>query len=130
MQIFNEGIHYSFVASVAAMLIFDYSLCYQESVPKLGKKEAAAAVTYSAEEKAAMAKEIKQRLYALFAVLRCYFLLVLISSEWYSHFHSLRETSLIHRQSLLEIWQAVNFSLLLHWTPIIMMIFGSLFKKR
>ena len=70
LQVFNEGIHYSFVASVAAMLISLIIFFVTKSqFPNPGKKEAAAAVTYTAEEKAAMAKEIKQRLYALFAVL-------------------------------------------------------------
>lgn len=101
LQIFNEGIHYSFVASVVAMLISLLIFFVTKSqFPNPGKKEAAAAVTYSAEEKAAMAKEIKQRLYALFAVLG-----VVISSGSHSirtvlHFHSLRETSWIRPQSL------------------------------
>ena len=58
LQIFNEGIHYSFVASVAAMLISLIIFFVTKSqFPNPGKKEAAAAVTYSAEEKAARAME-------------------------------------------------------------------------
>ena len=70
LKVFNEGIHYSFLASVAAMLIsLVIFFATKRKYPNPGKKEAAATVTYSAEEKVAMAKEIKQRLYALFAVL-------------------------------------------------------------
>ena len=70
LQIFNEGIHYSFLASVAAMFIsLIIFLVTKKQFPNPGKKEAVAAVQYSEEEKQAMAKEIKQRLYALFAVL-------------------------------------------------------------
>ena len=65
LQIFNEGIHYSFIASVAAMVIslviFFFS---QKMFPTPAKKVAAQSVEYTAEEKAAMAKEIKQRMYA------------------------------------------------------------------
>ena len=70
LQIFNEGIHYSFIASVAAMLIsLVIFFVSQKTFPNPAKKAAAQSVTYTAEEKAAMAKEIKQRMYALFAVL-------------------------------------------------------------
>ena len=115
LQIFNEGIHYSFVASVAAMLISLIIFFVTKSqFPNPGKKEAAAAVTYSAEEKAAMAKEIKQRLYALFAVLG------VVIFFWFS-FHQngtslslFARTSLIHRQSLRKYGRQLILSLLLH----------------
>ena len=82
--------------------------------PNPGKKEAAAAVTYSAEEKAAMAKEIKQRLYALFAVLGVVIFFWFSFHQMVLHFHSLRETSLIHRQSLRKYGRQLILSLLLH----------------
>ena len=70
LQIFNEGVHYSFIASVAAMVIsLVIFFISQKTFPTPAKKEAAQNVNYTAEEKAAMAKEIKQRMYALFAVL-------------------------------------------------------------
>ena len=70
LQIFNEGIHYSFIASVAAMLIsLIIFFVSQKTFPTPAKKIAAQNVSYTPEEKAAMAKEIKQRMYALFAVL-------------------------------------------------------------
>ena len=70
LDVFNTGIHYSFIASVVAMLIslFIFIAC-RKVFPTPGKKEKQESVTYTPAEKAAMAKEIKQRLYALFAVL-------------------------------------------------------------
>ena len=70
LKVFNTGVHYSFIASVFAMLIsLVIFIAYQKIFPTPAKKEAAAAVQYTAEEKATMAREIKQRMYALFAVL-------------------------------------------------------------
>ena len=70
LEVFNEGIHYSFIASVAAMaislLIFVFT---RKKFATPAKKVAAASVDYTPEEKLAAAKEIKQRMYALFAVL-------------------------------------------------------------
>ena len=61
LQIFNEGIHYSFIASVAAMLIsLVIFFVSQKTFPNPAKKAVTQSVTYTAEEKAAMAKEIKQ----------------------------------------------------------------------
>ena len=127
LQIFNEGIHYSFLASVAAMLIsLIIFFVTKRQFPNPGKKEAAAAVTYSAEEKAAMAKEIKQRLYALFAVLG------VVIFFWFSFHQNGTSLSLFARDFVdtstiaPEIWQAVNPFFVITLTPIIMMIFGSL----
>lgn len=123
LQIFNEGIHYSFVASVAAMLIsLIIFFVTKRQFPNPGKKEAAAAVTYSAEEKAAMAKEIKQRLYALFAVLG------VVIFFWFSFHQNGTSLSLFARDFVdtstiaPEIWQAVNPFFVITLTPIIMMI--------
>ena len=70
LEVFNTGVHYSFIASVIAMFIsLAIFMVFKKIFPTPAKKEAAAAVEYTAEEKRAMAKEIKQRMYALFAVL-------------------------------------------------------------
>ena len=70
LNVFNTGIHYSFIASVAAMLIsLSIFLFTKRQLPSPAKKAKEETVTYSAEEKAAMATEIKQRMAALFAVL-------------------------------------------------------------
>ena len=130
LQIFNEGIHYSFLASVAAMLIsLLIFFATKRKFPNPGKKEAAASVTYTAEEKAAMAKEIKQRLYALFAVLG------VVIFFWFSFHQNGTSLSLFARDFVdtstiaPEIWQAVNPFFVITLTPIIMMIFGSLSRK-
>ena len=53
LQVFNEGIHYSFMASVAAMFIsLIVFICTKKMFPTPGKKEAAATVDYTPEEKA------------------------------------------------------------------------------
>ena len=130
LQIFNEGIHYSFLASVAAMLIsLVIFFATKRQFPNPGKKESAASVTYTAEEKAAMAKEIKQRLYALFAVLG------VVIFFWFSFHQNGTSLSLFARDFVdtttiaPEIWQAVNPFFVITLTPIIMMIFGSLSRR-
>ena len=63
LQIFNEGIHYSFIASVVAMVIsLIIFVAYQRRFPTPGKKTKVESQSYTAEEKRAMAKEIKQRM--------------------------------------------------------------------
>lgn len=130
LQVFNEGIHYSFVASVAAMLISLIIFFVTKSqFPNPGKKEAAAAVTYTAEEKAAMAKEIKQRLYALFAVLG------VVIFFWFSFHQNGQSLSLFARDFVVtdsiapEIWQAVNPFFVIVLTPLIMLFFGTLARR-
>ncbi|MBR6774167.1 MAG: MFS transporter, partial [Bacteroidales bacterium] len=62
LQIFNEGIHYSFIASVAAMLIsLAIFITNKKRFPTPAKKEKVESASYTEEEKLAMAKEIKQR---------------------------------------------------------------------
>lgn len=66
LDVFNTGIHYSFIASVAAMLISLFVfLAVKKGLPSPVRRGAAEEVKYTAEEKQAMAKEIKQRMYAL-----------------------------------------------------------------
>lgn len=130
LQIFNEGIHYSFIASVAAMVIslviFFFS---QKMFPTPAKKVAAQSVEYTAEEKAAMAKEIKQRMYALFAVLG------IVIFFWFSFHQNGMSLSFFARDFVdssavaPEIWQAINPFFVITLTPVIMAIFAALAKK-
>ena len=130
LDVFNTGIHYSFIASVVAMLI---SLCvfiaFNKLFPTPGKKEKAASVEYTQEEKLAMAKEIKQRLYALFAILG------IVIFFWFSFHQNGQSLSLFARDFVNtssiapEIWQAVNPFFVIVLTPIIMAIFGA-FSRR
>ena len=130
LKVFNEGVHCSFFASVAAMLItLIIFIANKRIFPTPTKKVAAANVEYTAEEKAAMAAEIKQRLMALFAVLG------IAIFFWFSFHQNGTSLSLFARdfvdQSLVapEIWQALNPFFVIVLTPIIMWIFGSLARK-
>ena len=109
LDVFNTGVHYSFIASVAAMLIsLTIFVASKKKFPTPAKKVSTESVTYTAEEKAAMAKELKQRLYALFAVL------IIAVFFWWSFHQNGTSMSLFARDfvntSLFppEVWQAVN----------------------
>lgn len=130
LNVFNTGVHYSFIASVAAMLI---SLCIfiatKKQLPNPAPKEAAQVVNYTAAEKQAMAREIKQRMYALAAVLG------IAIFFWFSFHQNGTSMSLFARDFVdtsaiaPEIWQAVNPFFVIVLTPVIMLIFGNLAKK-
>ena len=130
LDVFNTGIHYSFIASVVAMFI---SLCvfiaFNKLFPTPGKKEKTATVEYTQEEKLAMAKEIKQRLYALFAILG------IVIFFWFSFHQNGQSLSLFARDFVNtssiapEIWQAVNPFFVIVLTPVIMAIFGALSRR-
>ena len=70
LQTYNTGVHISFIASVAAMLL---SLCIflavKNRLPNPVRKEKSEVKDYTAEERQTMAKDIKQRMAALYAVL-------------------------------------------------------------
>ena len=130
ITVFNQGIHFAFIASVIAMLtslvIF---LCTKKKFPQPAKKEKAEVVEYTAEEKQAMAKEIKQRLYALFAVLG-------IAIFFWLSFHqngqslSVFARDFVQTESIApEIWQLVNPFFVIVLTPIIMVVFAALARK-
>lgn len=130
LQFFNEGIHYSFIASVVAMLIsLIIFFASQKTFPTPAKKVAAQSVNYTAEEKAAMAKEIKQRMYALFAVLG------IVIFFWFSFHQNGMSLSFFARDFVdssavaPEVWQAINPFFVIFLTPIIMAIFGSLARR-
>jgi len=130
LQVFNEGVHYSFIASVAAMLIsLTIFMITKKGLPEPAKKTAKEVAGYTEEEKLAMAKEIKQRMAALFAVLGiCIFF-------WMSFHQNGQSLSFFARDFVKtdaiapEIWQAVNPFFVIVLTPIIMAIFAGLSKK-
>ena len=137
LKVFNEGVHFAFIASVCAMLIsFIIFLATKKIFPTPGKKEKASNAAeeidedkVSPEEKVIMVKEIKQRMAALFAVLGvCVFF-------WLSFHQNGQSLSLFARDFVKtdkvapEIWQAINPFFVITLTPIIMLIFGSLAKK-
>ncbi len=130
LEIFNTGVHFSFIASVVAMLIsLTIFLCVKGKLPNPAKKEKKAEVQYTAEEKAANAKEIKQRLYALFAVLG------VAVFFWFSFHQNGQSLSVFARDFVStgsippEIWQCINPLFVIILTPIIMYIFAALARK-
>ena len=130
LQIFNEGVHYSFIASVAAMVIsLVIFFISQKTFPTPAKKAAAQNVNYTAEEKAAMAKEIKQRMYALFAVLG------IVIFFWFSFHQNGQSLSFFARDFVdssavaPEIWQAINPFFVITLTPVVMAIFAAFARK-
>lgn len=130
LEVFNTGIHYSFIASIAAMLLsLTIFIITKKGLPNPPKKEVQAQVKITPAEKAAMAKEIKQRMYALFAVLG------IAVFFWFSFHQNGTSMSLFARDFVdtsaiaPEIWQAVNPFFVIILTPIIMVIFASLARK-
>lgn len=130
IEVYNQGIHFAFIASVLAMLVsLIVFLVNRKGFPQPSKKVAAEHVQYSAEEKAAMAKEIKQRMAALFAVLG-------IAVFFWLSFHQNGQSLSVFARDFVntdqiapEIWQAMNPLFVIVLTPLIMIIFGSLARK-
>lgn len=130
LDVFNTGIHYSFIASVLMMLVsLVIFICSKHLFPTPGKKEAVVSQEYTEAEKATMAKEIKQRISALFAVLG------ISVFFWFSFHQNGQSLSFFARDFVQtdkiapEIWQAVNPFFVIVLTPVIMWVF-SFFTKR
>ena len=130
ITVFNQGIHYSFIASVAAMLIsLIVFLVSKQKFPQPAKKENTAVVDYTPEERATMATEIKQRLYALFAVFG-------VAIFFWLSFHQNSQSLSVFARDFVqtdsiapEIWQALNPFFVIVLTPIIMWLFSGLAKR-
>lgn len=130
ITVFNQGIHFAFIASVIAMLIsLTIFLFTKKNFPQPAKKEKTEVVEYTAEEKQAMAKEIKQRLYALCAVLG-------IAIFFWLSFHQNGQSLSVFARDFVqtdsiapEIWQLVNPFFVIVLTPIIMIVFAALARK-
>ncbi len=130
LEVFNQGVHFSFIASVAAMIIsLVIFLCNKKKFPTPEKKAAASTDSYTPEEKVAMATEIKQRMYALFAVLG------IAIFFWFSFHQNGQSLSVFARDFVKtdkiapEIWQAVNPFFVIVLTPVIMWLFAALARK-
>ena len=130
LNIFNTGVHFSFIASVVAMLLsLVVFIVTRKTYPNPTKKEKKGVETYTQEEKMANAKEIKQRLYALFAVLG------VAVFFWFSFHQNGQSLSIFARDFVStaaippEIWQCINPFFVIVLTPIIMWMFANLTKK-
>ena len=129
LEVFNQGVHFAFIASVLAMLLsLGIFILKRGLFPTPGKKEKAV-VEYTPEEKAKQAKELKQRLYALLAVLG------VVIFFWFSFHQNGVSLSFFARDFVKtgqfppEFWQAMNPFFVIVLTPVIMWIFGTLSKK-
>jgi len=128
LESFNTGVHYSFIASALAMIAsFLIFVATRKVLPNPVKKVKEAQATTS--EVAADAKEIKQRMFALFAVLGVAIFF------WFSFHQNGQSLSVFARDFCdtnaiaPEIWQCINPFFVIVLTPIIMIVFGSLSKK-
>ena len=129
LDVFNTGVHYSFIASVAAMLIslaifISYKKIFPTPIKVKQKIE-----NYTNEEKIQMAKEIKQRIYALFAVLG------IVVFFWFSFHQNGASLSLFAKDFVVtskippEIWQAINPFFVIVLTPVIIWLFARMKAK-
>ena len=130
LGIFNTGVHFSFIASVAAMLLSLFIfVATKKKFPNPAKKEKKAVENYTEEERIANAREIKQRLYALYAVLG------VAVFFWFSFHQNGQSLSVFARDFVNtssvppEIWQCINPFFVIILTPIIMWIFASLGRR-
>mgnify|MGYP001270254084 CR=1 FL=1 len=144
LNVFNEGFQYAFAAAIVAMLIsLVIFVVKKNSFPNPGAKLAASdgsSNTISKEEIKMSAQEIKQRIYALFAVFGVViFFWLSFHQNGYSLTYFARDyvdLSVIDinffgitRIKGAEIFQSVNPFFVVTLTPLIMWIFGALRNK-
>lgn len=129
LEIFNTGVHFSFIASVVAMLISLAVFAWvMKRLPTPVKKAKATNVT--PQEAQSDAKEIRQRMYALFAVL------AVVVFFWFSFHQNGQALSVFARDFVTtdnvapEIWQCINPFFVIVLTPIIMFVFAALAKNK
>ena len=134
LQVYNTGVHYSFIVSVLAMLIsLLIFVAVKHRLPNPVKKVKADTKTVSQAEIQADAKEIKQRMAALYAVLG------IAVFFWLSFHQNAQSLSIFARDFVItdqakgglppEILQFINPFFVIVLTPIIMWIFASLARK-
>ena len=130
LQVYNTGVHYSFIVSVIAMLISLFIfIAVRHKLPNPVKKEKADVKEYSEAERQADAKEIKQRMAALYAVLG-------IAVFFWLSFHQNAQSLSIFARDFVdtsalppEILQFINPFFVIVLTPIVMWIFAALARK-
>lgn len=130
LDAFNTGFHYAFLTAVGAMLIsLAIFLFTKNSLPNPAVRSKSKNV--SKEEIMQDAKEIKQRIYALFAVF------AIVIFFWFSfHQNGLTLTMFAKDYTLLywpfisvESFQSVNPVLVVLLTPVIILFFNYLSKR-
>lgn len=128
LEIFNTGVHFSFIASVVAMLISLAVFAWvMKRLPTPVKKAKNTNIT--PQEAQTDAREIRQRLYALFAVLG------VVVFFWFS-FHQNGQSLAVFARDFVttdnvapEIWQCINPFFVVVLTPMIMFIFAWFVKR-
>ncbi len=134
LEAFNTGFHYAFsVAIIAMMISLVIFLLNKKSLPNPAKKDAVAKAEVSREEIKQNAKEIQQRILALFAVFG------IVIFFWFSfHQNGLTLTMFAKDYTLLkigsmdisaEIFQAVNPFIVVFLTPVVMWVFAAMAKR-
>lgn len=131
LDAFNTGFHYAFSVAIIAMLIsLVIFLCYKRILPNPAVKVKAENNAISKEEIKQDAKEIKQRIAALFAVF------AIVIFFWFSfHQNGLTLTMFAKDYTLLkvfgtsisaEIFQSINPFIVVFLTPVVMFVFSRL----
>lgn len=141
LDVFNRGFQYAFIAAIIAMLISLVIFIFNKSTfPDPSGKKQKADVSISKEEIAMSAQEIRQRIYALFAVFGVViFFWLSFHQNGYSLTYFARDyvdLSVINidlgftQIKGAEIFQSVNPFFVVVLTPLIMWIFGALKKRK
>jgi len=131
LDAFNTGFHYAFLTAVGAMLISLVIFLFSKKILPNPQARTKAKTTLSADQIKQDAKEIKQRILALFAVFG------VVIFFWFSfHQNGLTLTMFAKDYTLLgglfptvETFQSVNPFLVVFLTPIIILIFNALAKR-
>ena len=126
LEIFNTGVHFSFIASVVAMpislAVFAWVMKRLPNPVKKAKNDS----NVSAADAAHDAKEIKQRMFALYAVL----LVVVFSFHQNGQSLSVFARDFVKTDNVApEIWQCINPFFVIVLTPVIMWIFAALARR-
>ena len=133
LDAFNTGFHYAFSVAIVAMLIsLVIFLVSKKSLPNPAKKEVVKS-DLNKEEITQNAKEIKQRILALFAVFG------IVIFFWFSFHHNGMTLTMFAKDYTLlkvgpweisaEIFQAVNPFIVVFLTPVVMWIFSAMAKR-
>lgn len=134
LHAFNTGFHYAFSVAIIAMVIsLIIFFIYKRQLPDKNKVAKADKPQISKEQIKQDAKEIKQRLYALFAVF------AVVIFFWFSfHQNGLTLTMFARDYTQLkifgmdisaEIFQSINPFIVVFLTPVIMMFFAWLARR-
>ena len=140
LDVFNRGFHYAFIAAIVMMLVsLVIYLSNKQRFPDPSKKAAAGGAKASAEEITMSAQEIRQRIYALFAVFGVViFFWVSFHQNGYSLTYFARDYVNLDVINInlgfttikgAEIFQSVNPFFVVTLTPLIMWFFGWLRKR-